>query len=399
MVRARFAAAAQHYNRKEWHSPRQDNHTYSLPPSADGHERHAKFCNSENHNFRIPGGQIKISVFEGAVPCNATTPIGHAIACPHLSTKTLGGSSCLGCNDASVPDCHTVYVGHNVLGNEMHWLPAPFLQNWWNTRWALDSDEIAIDKGFESLFPHSKTLWCSEYKKRRPVPFKSNIKYIHNSFYPKCSNVVAPRMDNAFLRYWRKQTISHNYSPIYSSLPVHRAILLREPFSWLLSRFSWNLDWRGKFACDDIESATRIGPTFEESGWAFRMCLEHMLYLCGEDCISRYEYGIMPLEEIETQAESNLRNSFSVVGLLNETDTFYEMLTRRIAYLDMSLHPQVKGKAHRSFASKRCSLIFKNETFQQRLKAELPILESLIRLYQVGVEVNRFQFEELLQCQ
>ena len=25
-----------------------------------------------------------------------------------------------------------------------------------------------------------------------------------------------------------------------------------------------------------------------------------VLYLCGEDCISRYEYGIMPLEEIET---------------------------------------------------------------------------------------------------
>jgi hypothetical protein len=29
-----------------------------------------------------------------------------------------------------------------------------------------------------------------------------------------------------------------------------------------------------------------------------------------------------------------------VVGLLNETDTFYDMVTTRIAYVNMSLNPQ-----------------------------------------------------------
>jgi hypothetical protein len=48
--------------------------------------------------------------------------------------------------------------------------------------------------------------------------------------------------------------------------------------------------------------------------------------------------------------------------------------------------------------SMRCSRVFQNEKFQQQFKEKLPILASLERLYQVGVEVNRFQQEELRQC-
>jgi hypothetical protein len=36
--------------------------------------------------------------------------------------------------------------------------------------------------------------------------------------------------------------------------------------------------------------------------------------------------------------------------------------------------------------------IFASETFQERFKAQLAVLD---RLYRVGVEVNRFQLEEL----
>jgi hypothetical protein len=90
-----------------------------------------------------------------------------------------------------------------------------------------------------------------------------------------------------------------------------------------------------------------------------------------------------------------------VVGLLNETDTFYDMVTTRIAYVNVSLNPQVKGSRHPSLKTRksmRCSRVFQNEKFQQQFKEKLPMLASLERLYQVGVEMNRFQQEELRQC-
>ena len=115
----------------------------------------------------------------------------------------------------------------------------------------------------------------------------------------------------------------------------------------------------------------------------------------------------MTLEEVVDQAESNLRNSFSVVGLLNETESFYDMIETRISYMNMSLeaHPGLlKGGQHASGKGKdkeeyeRCSNAFEDINFRQRFKAELPILASLEYLYEVGVEVNRFQKEELHQC-
>jgi hypothetical protein len=47
----------------------------------------------------------------------------------------------------------------------------------------------------------------------------------------------------------------------------------------------------------------------------------------------------------------------------------------------------------------QCSNLFGKEDFQERFKEKLPILAALDRLYKVGVEVNRFQQEELKQCQ
>jgi hypothetical protein len=137
-------------------------------------------------------------------------------------------------------------------------------------------------------------------------------------------------------------------------------------------------------------------------GWAYSYCLEYILYLCGEDCLNRYEHGMITLEEMETQAASNLRQSFSVVGLLHETDNFYEMVTSRIQYVNMSLNPSVTGAKHASKKNKettRCSDLYKNATFQEVFKQKLPLLDILDRLYKVGVEVNRFQQKELQQCQ
>jgi hypothetical protein len=209
-------------------------------------------------------------------------------------------------------------------------------------------------------------------------------------------------MDTAFNIFWHQQNKGQNtmnYSPIYASLPIHRAVLLRDPFSWLVSKFFWHARQK-TFVCDDIESAIRSDDP-ANLGWAAHDSRVYVLHLCGDDCVMRLEHGMISLEEMEAQAESNLRQSFSVVGLLNETDTFYDMLNARVQYVNMSLNPHVEGSRHPSSKSKehrRCAALFQNTTFQERFKEKLPVLAVLDRLFHVGVEVNRFQREELRQC-
>ena len=47
----------------------------------------------------------------------------------------------------------------------------------------------------------------------------------------------------------------------------------------------------------------------------------------------------------------------------------------------------------------RCKERFKDTRFQADLLAASPELRALNRLYKVGVEVNRVQKDELLQCE
>mmetsp|Transcript_9613 Transcript_9613/g.19552 ORF Transcript_9613/g.19552 Transcript_9613/m.19552 type:complete len:84 (+) Transcript_9613:275-526(+) len=80
------------------------------------------------------------------------------------------------------------------------------------------------------------------------------------------------------------------------------------------------------------------------------------------------------------------------------------MVSKRISYVDMALNPHVTGQKHSSFKKdkkaeiKRCSKIFGNKDFQERFKKELPVLATIERLYNVAVEVNRFQQKELQKC-
>lgn len=153
-------------------------------------------------------------------------------------------------------------------------------------------------------------------------------------------------------------------------------------------------------ACDDIKCAHR---------WANGRAMLYIFYLCGEDCRSRYDTNAITLDEMVDQAEDNLRNSFSVVGLLNETKSFYDMIEKRLSYMNMSQSLpsglNLGGGTHSSGRNGekaveyyRCSDVFKNATFHQRLREELPSVASLERLYRLGVEVNRFQKEELQRC-
>jgi hypothetical protein len=324
-IRVRFALAAENYTRSKWWAIKDDNHYYPIQTNS-GIAR-GKYCNSGVRHYRIfEAKRIKNTAFEGAVKCNATTPLGEIIGCPDYSEH------CPGCTNASDLGCHTVYMGHNNLGEEMHWLPAPYLQAWWKQNWASRFNSIPIEDGFKSLTPGSTDpMWCPEKNRTRVESARVKQKFVYRlpELYD-CSPNISQTMDERFQRSWKALAADHaNYGPIYASLPLHRAILFREPFSWVMSHFFWHKHYYKKMKCDDIKQVASYNiEDFESSGPIYQTCLSLLLQICGSNCAHRYELGAITLEEIERQAESNLRHGFSVVGLLHETDTFFDMLTK-----------------------------------------------------------------------
>ena len=183
----------------------------------------------------------------------------------------------------------------------------------------------------------------------------------------------------------------------------------------------WGTDKKRKYEhvplvpCDDMEHLVK--------GWGTQAALEYILYLCGEHCAGHYQSiqkrfeedgdrnsdrdKIMQKEQraylnmMEDQAAYNLRNSFAVVGVLHKADDFYDMISRRVHYLDLSLNPSVKGETHISGGGeevKRCDQVFNDQSFRDKVMEESPEIAALARLYQVGLEVNTFQRRELDQC-
>jgi len=145
--------------------------------------------------------------------------------------------------------------------------------------------------------------------------------------------------------------------------------------------------------CDDIDEAAY--------GWATNRAMTHLFYLCGEHCLSGWNSNQMTLEEIERQAAYNLRHSFAVVGLLHKTNDFYDMVTQRVAYMNTSLNPEVKGGRHgtsKRIESKRCKEIYEDPDFQAKVLEKSPAVAAMVRLYKIAVEVNEFQTKELAEC-
>lgn len=150
--------------------------------------------------------------------------------------------------------------------------------------------------------------------------------------------------------------------------------------------------------CDDIDELV--------DGWSVFHTRLYILYLCGEHCLAAYvdpnPKHRLTLEAMEEQATYNLRNSFAVVGLLHKTDQFYDMIQRRVHYMDPKLNPEVIGKLHASLTFdevQRCRQVYHDPDFQQRVMQKSPLIATLYRLYQIAVEVNAFQYEELKQCE
>jgi hypothetical protein len=194
-VRTRFAAAALDHTREDrWRSSHTDNHCYPVSESI-----RAKFSSSAANNFVILNSTVKPRSYEGNSPCNATTPLGMAIACPQSTQRVP-----LGCRDLDSEGCHTVYVGHNYMGTELHWLTPKYLQKWWSEHWSTSGDGTAPDQairsGLDTLGPANRN-WCAEYNQTRPEHGRQLTK-----IYFTCMIPIASRIDTAFDQHWHQQT-------------------------------------------------------------------------------------------------------------------------------------------------------------------------------------------------
>ena len=430
-VRARVAASAQNYTRTKWW--RVDDQSYypirrsrrQPSSSKEGEEtfeevtERGTFCNwafSGFNDFDPTGGN-----------CVASTPIGQAIGCPEVQRN---------CNiDVSLPQSeHVAYAGHNLFGHDMHWVPHSYLEAWWDQHWARrqssdgSSDASVGTKSGNVISQMWKTLdgihpWCDVYN--RPL---ANMKRSDKTAGRKsqCAKQLQNRTDTLALEHMSKIapfTTSADrgraWASLYASLPTLRVVVVRDPYSWLMSKFSWHFGVSGRnLTCDNVQEATygsgdpnvllgipegqkqSVG-TAGGPGWARRFALAYIYYFCGTDCFIRHYQQKADLEEIAVQSELNLRNSYAVVGLLQETDEFYQMVTARVDYMDTRLNPRIKGKKHMSGKSKeilRCKARFKDPAFQEELKAASPEIALLDHLYKVAVEVNRFQTAALKLC-
>ena len=454
-VRSRMAAAALDYNRTGWHRTHQDEHYY-YPIYADHMDEYngsdtkrimhkAKFLSSKHSNYIHPDrtefhGDF---TYEGHGPCGAGTPIGQAVACPIESTYCVDHDE----DGISEGRCDLVYMGHNLLGSELHWLPTQYLVKWWNSTWwgkqgAENNNDALGDLIANRHTAVSNTKWPVHPKvtemvgedaiptlncDQGPYTYRPFLRAYKQCFQPK-EEVV-----DLMTRYIVGDEDGSSpgnfstvpYAEIISSMPVLRVTVLRDPFSWLTSKFFWHgdhhlgngtliisdmgipdrnkkrqADWEAKHGtpinvvkCDNVEIAA--------AGWATNRAMSYIFYLCGEHCMGGWANGSLSLADLEQQAAYNLRNSFAVVGLLQKTDDFYKMVSQRVFYMDTSLNPEVEGKTHatgRQPEIRRCKEKFQTKEFQEALLEQSPAMATLNRLYKIAVEVNEFQTRELSEC-
>jgi hypothetical protein len=152
--------------------------------------------------------------------------------------------------------------------------------------------------------------------------------------------------------------------------------------------------------------------------------LVYLFYLYGEDV--RYNNNnnnnnnslrgssssfVVLFDKLEAQAAASLQQSFAVVGLLNESNVFFDTITVCVQYINTTtswndINGSVRG-VHRSnpyklkeYFEPNCfqedpSLLFDCESW--RLEAA-PKLRAILCLFRVAEEVNQFQIQELEGC-
>ena len=362
--------------------------------------------------------------------------------------------------------CDIVYTSHNYVGNEISWLPPRYLkEHWWdNSPWkeerttsggsssssnakaladelepiwatllhdrkdrkiqALHALKSAVSEEAASMAKQAledtpeetigtEDRWCpagyqgirvrgQSYNRPRYTNEKWNL---NKDRFERCTEPIGKTVDRAFQELWNEHHPddgSFNYSPLYASMPLHRATMLRDPWTWVMSRFHWDKMLVANNDCRDV--TVPLYNDAENPGWIEFLSMDYLLQLCGNDCKTRLSKKKMSLAEIEYQVEDNLRNAFSVVGLLEDSDSFYEMIDHRIQYLDMKANtnevPLLSRHESRPSENKEmCKELFlKNETFREMVRSTVPAFAAIERIYHVGAEVNKFQKKELEEC-
>ena len=419
-----MAAAALEYNRSGWHRTHEDETYYYPVYEQNGNNiimHKGKFCSSKMSNM-IPPNMTQYEAdfaYEGFGPCQATTPLGQAIGCPIESTycqQDVDNND----NGKSNARCDLVYMGHNLLGTELHWLPTDYLTQWWKTtEWYTGNKEDKMLQAIQHRHDSSDTCSQGPYTYRQ---FKSQYS---KCFHPR-EKVADALAKDVVVGGSADDDHHHNlqWAKVMASLPTLRVTVVREPFSWFTSKFFWHSRFYSRngelvrghideskdnkraqidvkenkptarvIKCDDIDEMAY--------GWASMRAITYMLYLCGEHCMAGINDGTLTIDDMEQQAAYNLRNSFAVVGILQKTDDFYDMVTKRVYYMDTYLNPDVEGKQHSSGdyeEALRCKALYKDPLFQQKVMDKSPAVAALVRLYKVAVEVNEFQAKELAQC-
>ena len=398
-VRRMIAAAALNYTKPNSKRVRQDTAFYPIHLNNSFTIAKARYASSKHRNYRPIAAHHIMRSTERNVPCDAETPIGQATACP--PTRSM----CPKDDGPTSSSCHLVYMGHNFLGNEMHWLSNGYLERWW---------ESIVGSQTNNAIPSWYDIPKCRFPECNPKREGKNLTKIGHEVDYLATQAVSSA-------YWKNVTddngrkINPSWAPIYASLPLLRVTMTREPFSWLASKFSWHQigaeghPWK-KLSYDNIEEMTRrsadgftkmmcrengFGP-----GWANHFALLQIMASCGEDCLVRYIHGSATLKDVEQQAEENLRNSYAVVGLLAEHQSFYNMISARVAYmanLTQNAHLIARGGKHKA-GGLEVKKKYANLSFQKQLINASPEIAALERLYKVSVEVNQFQLKELQTC-
>ncbi|KAL7569373.1 hypothetical protein ACA910_010460 [Epithemia clementina (nom. ined.)] len=430
-IRRRIASAAFNYTRglRAWGDNGKDSSYYPIrDESPTTNNKKAYFCNSGHLHF-MPDRQHE--TFEGTRLCTATTPMGHALACPEYLAGNNEEVYCGGDQIDDMVGARVVYVGHNDFGNEIHWLPAPYLQQWWQQHWMTTT--LSSVKSNDSLSSSSSSwianqlprldghhAWCGNtsrpVRSSTPLPqrqieeqrdeleicveqghFDQWMQQVDQATWQAMDEQHASGMNQKQVGVSKDVRRGRAMSALYSTLPVLRVVMMRNPFSWLASRYSWHLMSDKGMPCEDIRLATidaghydiyhqvrlekqlkkrrqlqekAFNSTGEDQGdrdnnttpllaskrrrrqrriidfidvqssaapgWITRLALDHIYQLCGSDCRARHWRQQATLTELLAQAEANLRYAFVVVGILenpNSQEEFLRMIATRVDYM------------------------------------------------------------------
>lgn len=143
---------------------------------------------------------------------------------------------------------------------EMHWLPSKYLSKWWrNTKW-YQRDDGKIHRALEYRTRHdlsfvlgdiqnepeidTQTLSLRQARRRRKVEKCHSIKKgdfrVYKRSYDKCMQPKEALVDQLARKVVLEKPIesgmeleyANQWGPVYSSLPLVRVTVMREPFRY-----------------------------------------------------------------------------------------------------------------------------------------------------------------------